>query len=173
VSEEETLENIISFMEQRTEFILSSSGYEQDLIKSVISLSSFQPLKLITLRLNALQELRKEELFQNFLLAIKRVKNITPKTPLPPVNTDLFMQEEEKNLYTSFVALRNQCMPLLDSENFSDGIRVFTQITPPINTFFDKVMVMDKQEEIKTNRLALLKGIWETLSLIADFSKIQ
>ena len=170
---EKTLENIISFMEQRTEFILSSSGYEQDLIKSVISLSSVHPPKQITLRLEALQKLRREEVFQNFLLAVKRVNNITPKTPLPPVNTDLFVQEEEKNLYASFVALRTECMPFLDNEKFSDGIRVFSQITPHINTFFDKVMVMDKQEEIRTNRLALLKGIWETLSLIADFSKIQ
>lgn len=172
-SAEKTLENIISFMEQRTEFILSSSGYEQDIIKSVISLSSAQPPKLITARLDALQELRKEEVFQDFLLAVKRVNNITPKTPLPPVNTELFVQEEEKNLYSSFIALRSECMPLLDSEKFSEGIRVFSQITPHINTFFDKVMVMDKQEEIRTNRLTLLKGIWETLSLIADFSKIQ
>ncbi len=160
-------------MEQRTEFILSSSGYEQDLIKSVIPLSSVQPLKLIAKRLEAIQELRKEEVFQDFLLAIKRVNNITPKTPLPPVNTELFTQEEEKQLYSSFAALRNECMPLLDKEDFAGSIRVFLQITPHINTFFDKVMVMDKQEEIRTNRLALLKGIWETLSLIADFSKIQ
>ncbi len=172
-SVEKTLEDILNFMEQRTEFILSSSGYGQDLINSVISLSSVQPLKLITMRLNALQELRREEIFPDFLLAVKRVHNITPKTPLQPVNTGLFVQEEEKNLYASFVALRNTCMPLLADEKFSDGIRVFFQIAPPINTFFDKVMVMDRQEEIRTNRLALLKGIWETLSLIADFSKIR
>lgn len=172
-SAEKTLENIISFMEQRTEFILSSSGYEQDLIKSVIALSSVLPLKLIAKRLEAIQELKKEEVFQDFLLAIKRVNNITPKTPLPPVNTGLLTQEEERQLHASFAALKNECMPLLESEKFAEGIRVFFQITPHINTFFDKVMVMDKQEEIRTNRLALLKGIWETLSLIADFSKIQ
>ncbi len=170
---EKTLKNIISFMEQRMEFILSSSGYEQDIIKSIISLSSVQPPKLITARLDALQTVRKEEAFQDFLLAVKRVKNIIPKTPLPPVNTDLFVQEEEKNLYSSFIDLRSKCIPLLAGEKFSDGIRVFFQMTPHINTFFDKVMVMDKQEEIRTNRLSLLKGIWETLSLIADFSKIQ
>ena len=45
--QEKTLENIIGFMEQRTEFILSSSGYEQDLIKSVLPLSSAQPPELI------------------------------------------------------------------------------------------------------------------------------
>ena len=85
-SAEKTLENIISFMEQRTEFILSSLGHEQDLIKSVISLSSVQPLKSITARLEALQAFRKEEVFPDFLLAVKRVKNITPKTPLPSVD---------------------------------------------------------------------------------------
>jgi glycyl-tRNA synthetase beta chain len=172
-SAEKTLENIIIFMEQRTEFILSSSGYEQDLIKSVISLSSVQPLKLISKRLDALQEFRKEEIFPDFLLAAKRVNNITPKTSLPQLNTDLFVQEEEKNLYASYTVLRDKCISFLDIENFTDGVRAFSQITPHINTFFDKVMVMDKQEEIRTNRLALLKGIRETLSLIADFSKIQ
>jgi glycyl-tRNA synthetase beta chain len=166
-------ENIAGFMEQRMEFILSSLGYEQDLIKSVISLSSAQPPKLITARLDALRAFRKDKGFQDFLLAVKRVNNITPKTPLPAVNPHLFTQEEEKKLYTAFVSLRDECMPLFESEQFFEGIHVFSRMTPHINSFFDKVMVMDKQEEIKTNRLALLKVIWETVSLMADFSKIQ
>jgi glycyl-tRNA synthetase beta chain len=170
---EKTLESILTFMEQRTEFILSSSGYEHDLIKSVAALSSLQPLKLITARLDALQTLRKEKAFPDFLLAVKRLRNITPRDVLPQVNSALFVQEEEKSLYASFVELKKECMPLLDKGRFSDGIRIFFRITPPVNTFFDKVMVMDKQEEIKTNRLALLREIWDTLSLIADFSKIQ
>lgn len=170
---EKTLKNIIGFMEQRMEFILSSSGYEQDIIKSIISLSSVQSPKLITARLDSLQELKKEDAFRDFLLAVKRVNNITPKTPLTPVNTGLFVQEEEKNLYSTFIDLKHECIPLIDNNKFSEGISVFFQLTPYINTFFDKVMVMDKQEEIRTNRLALLKSIWETLSLITDFSKIQ
>ncbi len=170
---EKTFENITGFMEQRMEFILSSLGYEQDLIKAVISLSSIQPPKLITARLDALRAFREDKGFQDFLLAVKRVNNITPKTPLPAVNPDLFIQEEEKKLYTTFVSLRDECMPLFESEQFSEGIHVISQISPHINSFFDKVMVMDKQEEIKTNRLALLKVIWETVSLMADFSKIQ
>ncbi|RPI34956.1 MAG: glycine--tRNA ligase subunit beta, partial [Nitrospiraceae bacterium] len=170
---EKTLENIISFMEQRMEFILSTSGYEQDLIKSVISLSSVQPPKLITARLDALRAFRQDQVFQDFLLAVKRVHNITPKTPLPAVDPALLIQEEEKTLHASFVALKNEYLPLIESEKFAEAIQVFSRITPYINTFFDKVMVMDKQEAIKTNRLALLRGIGETVSLMADFSKIQ
>lgn len=171
-SGEKTLGNIISFMEQRMEFILSSSGYEQDLIKSVISFSSVQPPKLLTMRLEALRELRKEPDFPDFLLAVKRVNNIIPKSPLPPVNADQFLQEEEKILQAAFVTVREQCRGLLADEKFSDGIRACFQLTPAVNSFFDKVMVMDKRDEIKANRLALLKGIWETVSLTADFSKI-
>ena len=170
---EKTLESILGFMEQRTEFILSSLGYEQDLIKAVISLSSVQPLRQITERLDALRAFRKEEGFQDFLLAVKRVNNITPKTPLDPVNADLFVQEEEKNLYAFAAGMHTTCLPLLESGNFFEGMLIFSQITPHINTFFDKVMVMDRQEAIKANRLSLLQGIWEGVSRIADFSKIQ
>jgi glycyl-tRNA synthetase beta chain len=170
---ERTMRSIISFMEQRMEFILSSSGYEQDIISSVISLSAAEPPKLITARLEALQSVRKDEAFPDFLLAIKRVRNIAPKTSQPPVNAELFIQAEERALHKAFEELRNECLPLIKNENFSDAIRIFFAITSPVNTFFDKVMVMDKQEEIRSNRLALMQEIWETLSRIADFSKIQ
>jgi glycyl-tRNA synthetase beta chain len=50
---------------------------------------------------------------------------------------------------------------------------VFSGITSAINDFFDKVLVMDKQEEIKLNRLALLKEIWAAASQLADFSKLS
>ncbi|MDH4230502.1 MAG: glycine--tRNA ligase subunit beta [Nitrospirota bacterium] len=170
---EKTFENITGFMEQRMEFILSSMGHEPDLIKSVISLSSVLPPKLITARLDALRKFRKDKVFPDFLLAVKRVNNITPKTPLPSVNPGLFIQEEEKNLHSAYVSLRDEYIPLTESEQFFEGLQIFSRITPHINSFFDKVMVMDKQEEIKTNRLALLKEIWESVSLMADFSKIQ
>jgi glycyl-tRNA synthetase beta chain len=171
---EKTLGSIMSFMDQRMEFIFSSSGYEQDLINSVISFSATEQPKLITARLDALQVLRKDEAFADFLLAVKRVKNITPKTSVAPVNAGLFVQEEEKTLYSAFAGLRKEALPLLEENaDFSGALRVFFAITSPVNTFFDKVMVMDKQEDIRTNRLAMLKEIWETLSLIADFSKIQ
>ncbi len=170
---EKVLENIIGFMEQRVEFILVSMGYAQDVVKSVLTLSSMYPLKTITGRIEALKKFKEETVFPEFLLAIKRVYNIIPKAPLPEMREEILSQEEEKNLYSSLVGVKDKLDSLLAQERFLDGLRVLSEITAPVNKFFDKVLVMDKQEEIRANRLSLLKNIWATASLFADFSKLS
>jgi glycyl-tRNA synthetase beta chain len=139
----------------------------------VISLSSANPLKTITARIDALKKFKEDSISPDFLLAVKRVNNILPETSLPPFKTALLLQEEEKNLYDAYVKIRNKFIPLYEKDKFYDGLKTLSQITSPVNTFFDKVLVMDKKEEIKLNRLALLKEIWSTASLISDFSKLH
>ena len=55
--------------------------------------------------------------------------------------------------------------------DYAKTLELLLNLTAPINHFFDNVLVMDKQEEIKLNRLALLKDIWTLASSIADFFK--
>jgi glycyl-tRNA synthetase beta chain len=170
---ERTLENILGFMEQRVEFILSSAGYAQELIKSCLSLCSHCPLKTIFGRLDALRSFKEREVFAGFLLAIKRVNNIVPGTELPAVREELFSHEEEKNLYAAFTMLSGKIKALVKEERFFDALATLSEITVPVNVFFDKVLVMDKQEEIKMNRLTLLRGIWTVAASVADFSKLS
>ena len=56
--------------------------------------------------------------------------------------------------------------------DYVKAIEEMQALTTPINNFFDNVMVMDKDEQIKNNRLALLKNIDNLVKTIADFSKI-
>jgi len=114
-----------------------------------------------------------EETFSDFLLAIKRVNNIIPKTPLPAADPALFQQDEEKNLSADYLAMKTALAPLIEAGDYPAAFRTILLITPAINSFFDKVLVMDKREEIKTNRLSLLREIWETVAPVADFSKFQ
>jgi glycyl-tRNA synthetase beta chain len=164
---------LLDFMVQRVEFVLASKGYAQDLVKSVLSLISSRPLKTAVARIEALQSFKRDEIFPQFLLAIKRVNNIIPRTELPALRKDLLIQEEEKSLYATFLLLRERISPLLGEENYLDGLMALSEITPAVNNFFDKILVMDKKEEIKSNRLALLKEIWSTASLFVDFSKLS
>ncbi len=168
---EAVMESIRNFLVQRIEFILSSAGHSQEIIKAVLQLSFIHPLKSILQRIHAIGAAQKEEEFPAFLLAAKRVNNIVPGTALPPVQTSLFQQNEEKNLYINLSAAKNTIGAAIAEGNFEAALKVILTMTPSINSFFDHVLVMDKREEVKLNRLTLLRDIWETISPVADFSK--
>jgi glycyl-tRNA synthetase beta chain len=167
------MEHITNFMAQRTDFILSSAGYPQEIIRSVIHLAFGNPLQSITARIDALAGAQREATFPDFLLAIKRVNNIVPKTVLPPVRTSLFLQDEEKDLHAAVCLARESLLPSLEQSDFAAALKAILPMTSPVNSFFDKVLVMDKREEVKTNRLSLLRDVWETVAPVADFSKFQ
>ena len=61
----------------------------------------------------------------------------------------------------------------VDCRDFSAALKAILPMTSPVNSFFDKVLVMDKKEEIRTNRLSLLRDVWETVAPVADFTKFQ
>ncbi|MEJ2697697.1 MAG: glycine--tRNA ligase subunit beta [Candidatus Sulfobium sp.] len=172
-SEKDPLESIIGFMEQRIEFVFSSKGNAQDVIKSVLYLSSILPLKNVSERIDALKSFKEDPQFPDFLLAVKRIHNIVPKGKvLPPVREELFVQDEEKDLFAALLAAKAEVSSLMAGERFSDALKRLSEITAQVNSFFDKVLVMDKEEKTKENRLSLLKELWDTAYSLADFSKL-
>ena len=170
---EEIAETVLRFFEQRLEPLFLSEGYGFDIIQSILSLSAEKPLKEIQKRLQAVKEFKGTENYNDFLTSIKRVKNITPATALPSLKVKLLHEDPEKKLHEIFTAIKTEIGSLMDRHKYSEALRTLSELTVPINYFFDNVLVMDKQEEIKLNRLALLKDIWATASSIADFSKLQ
>ena len=61
---------------------------------------------------------------------------------------------------------------LIAGQDFAGAIDALTELARPIDKFFDDVMVMDKDEKIKGNRLGLLKSIDMLVAQVADFSKV-
>jgi glycyl-tRNA synthetase beta chain len=112
-------------------------------------------------------------LFNDFLIAMKRVNNIIPKTVPPELKTDLLIEEPEKRLQEKLDSIKSDLIVLLKDRKYYDAINLLFSFTDPVNEFFDRVLVMDKRKEIKQNRLALLNEIWRTASTIADFSKLS
>jgi glycyl-tRNA synthetase beta chain len=55
---------------------------------------------------------------------------------------------------------------------YSDAIREMARIQPLVSAFFEKVLVMAKDEKVKNNRLALLKNLSVLFASVADFSRI-
>lgn len=166
-------DELLRFFEQRIEPFLLSEGYTFDLIDAVSIFVRTEPLWALIERLDALKRLKGYEDYEPFLLSIKRVNNISPKGDFDHyIKYELFEQLEEKYLYEEVQRLTSQINRLLMEKRYEDAIKALMTLKNPINNFFDKVLVMDKREEIKINRLSLLKSIQTIALKIADFSKL-
>lgn len=168
----ETEERILQFFTGRLETILIDYGYLQDIINAILSYSPDIYLKQIIQRLEALKRYKQHESYCDFLTAIKRVYNIIPESPLPAINTDIMEASSEIKLKEKLDSINEKLPQMIEKSEYYEALLLFATITPFINSFFDSVLVMDKREDIKLNRLALLKSIWEASVRIADFSKL-
>ena len=104
--------------------------------------------------------------------ALRAIKNIIPETRLPALKLRLLTEEPEKKLHERLNATKAEVDSLLKEYRYADALRTLSGLTDTINNFFDNVLVMDKQDDIKFNRLALLRNAWAAASSIADFSKL-
>ncbi len=164
---------VSEFFLNRVEAVLSDLGFSEGFTQSVLGLSLRVPLCDVRERMQALARFSEHPLYPAFLAAVKRVHNILPKVPVPPVNADVLIDDEERVLKANLDGVRGKLRPLLDERRYDDALVLFSSLADAINAFFDRVLVMDKREEIRLNRLSLLREVWETVASIADFSKLS
>lgn len=165
--------DITRFVLSRLPQIFEAKGFEPDAIDSVLPLCAGIPLKDIVQRLEAIRRFRKSASYSAFLLAIKRVKNIIPGAEAAKINTGLFKEESESLLYASLQALGKKVEGMLAGHLYEEAIEALCGLCEPINKFFDNVLVMDKDESVKKNRLALLGAIWSLAAGVCDFSRLS
>lgn len=146
--------------------ILLQQNYKYDLIDAVCAVKS--PLADICdlkLRLDILTSLASESDFEKLNDSINRIIRIIKDAKADSFDESLFAFDAENGLYTVLKAI--------DDKNGYDALIVgLKSIGEPISKFFDDVLVMDKDENIKQNRINLLASVKSKFELIADFSKI-
>ena len=169
---EGVISSIVRFFEQRFDPIFQPAGYSADVIASVIHFVGDKPLFIIKDRMDALMQLKANSDYEDFVLVIKRINNIASKTDVPPVNKSLFAHEEEELLYSAVETAAPQILTCIEKNEPSEAINILINLKDPVNRFFDKVLIMDKNEDIKQNRLSLIKTIQSIGHQIADLSKL-
>ena len=168
-----TSEQIMNFFLHRLETMLSDIGYSNDVIQSIIPLSPVIHFQDIVKRLDVLKTLKKQDDCIDFLAAIKRVNNILSETDLPPVEDGLLIEEAEKRLNEKISSIGSSLQDLIEKQDYEAALSILFSSTESINLFFDKVLVMDKDEKVRQNRLSLLNEVWKTASSFTDFSKLS
>lgn len=112
------------------------------------------------------------------LLPYKRCRNVTLpfekiRTQFNEIDVKLFRHAHENTLWEEVLRVSKEKELLLKNSDFEKLILVLTEIGKPLAAFFENVMVNDKDENLKKNRLAILFKIRDIYEDVADFSKIQ
>ena len=163
--------DIMEFFKERIKNLFRDLGIRYDVIDAVLSskLNDISDMHLRAVELN--NWLDKDELVE-MLTAFNRVSTLAQKSESDKVNKDLLKEEAETNLYKAFTNTKEKVNELLNDKKYSEALDAFASLRPSIDAMFDSVMIMDKDEAIKNNRLGLLKQIYDTMLSICDLSKI-
>ena len=170
-NKEEVSEQIVEFFVERVKNLFKDLGIRYDVIDAVLNnnLDDISDIHTRALELN--RWLQKDELVE-MLTAFNRVSTLAQKATSDMVKEELLKEDAEMKLYNSFKEIKSNVESLLKDKKYNEALDAFATLRPLVDNLFDNVMVMDKDEAIKENRLGLLKQIYSTMLTICDLSKI-
>ncbi len=174
-------QNLLNFFRQRLNLLLTGNGIAADIRAAV--LIDFSDLDAIRKKSDALKRWKKTPSSSASLVAFSRVANILKQAKnrgieLAPFKEKFLKEEAEKKLFFHYQNCRgliHQTRGLDKSSPYKDYLSIlkkFEDLKPSIDSFFDNILVMDKNVTLRNNRLALLSLINQEFLKLADFSKL-
>ena len=164
---------IIDFIKLRFRNLLLEQKVRYDVIDAVLADERNNDLYDLYLRAQALNEYVNGEKAADMIQAATRVNNLSSKAEtVVPVKESLFKEKAEKELYAVVKKLDTEIIPLTVRYDYAGALNILSELNAPVNKFFDDVMVMDKEEAVKNNRLSLLCLVKDLVNCVGDLSKL-
>jgi glycyl-tRNA synthetase beta chain len=167
-----------SFFAERLEFYLREArGQAYDVVKAVLEVGS-NDVRDAVARAEAVTAVRGGEDFAAVSSAFKRMKNILSQAKEKgfasgsSVDAALLTEPTEKALAERSAELAGGVKAFSAEKNYKAALERIATLRPQVDAFFDAVMVMAPDAEVRANRLALLENVLGDFSGIADFSEI-
>ncbi|HEX2199250.1 MAG TPA: glycine--tRNA ligase subunit beta [Burkholderiales bacterium] len=164
---------LLAFVFDRARGYFQEAGYSTNEVESVLSLNPVR-LDLVPRQLEAVRAFSSLPEADSLAAANKRIGNILKQAPSVPAGFDagLMVLPEEKQLAAAFDELRPKVDRSLASLDYSGALKALSSLKTPVDAFFDKVMVMDKDPKVRENRIGFLGLLHGTMNRIADLSKL-
>ncbi|MDH4161147.1 MAG: glycine--tRNA ligase subunit beta [Nitrospirota bacterium] len=164
--------DVLDFLRQRLAGILTGEGFRADVVDAALLVNFDDPL-IAKEKVKAIDAWRASEDYQPLVTALKRAGNIVPREFGGKVKESLLTEDAEKALFSAFQEIRDRVKDKTEKLDFRGALADIASLRKQVDGFFDKVMVMDKDEAVKNNRLALLAAITGLFYGIADFSRLE
>lgn len=174
VNSTDSIQEALNFIMGRLPAYYKDQGIDAETVAAVASLKPTSPLDFDH-RVKAVASFKTLTEAEPLAAANKRISNILKKvegTISESVDESLFQEPQEKSLYESVKAQQKIVEPLFKSGNYSAALTSLASLKDDVDNFFDGVMVMDDDEVLKNNRLALLAQLRGLFLNIADLSRL-
>jgi glycyl-tRNA synthetase beta chain len=167
---------LIEFVYDRFASYLKDLDFSTIQIDAVLSRNRIWP-NLVPKQLEAVKAFQALPEAESLAAANKRIVNILKQAEAKGesfVNAELseLTDPAERALHDAIRAVSKNAKPLYEKGDYAGYLRSFAALKAPVDTFFDKVMVMVEDEKVRRNRLALLRDLREAMNRVADISKL-
>jgi len=169
---QDKLKDLEEFLKRRMARLMEEEGLRYDIVEAVIAGGDLKVQSGLD-KGRALAEMRGDEQFILLVQSAVRAQNILKnRIPGEKFNTELLVETAEKNLWENLQEIQKEIINLEKEGSYKELFLVLARLAQPLEEFFDRVMVMAEEEDLKKNRLALLEKIRETLNRGVDLTQI-
>jgi glycyl-tRNA synthetase beta chain len=164
--------DIRDFVIARFRFMLEKEGKRLDILELVLG-SGCSSITDINLRYNAVEEFIKEKDVKKLYFPVVRCRNIIKGGIFSEVDAGLLIEDNEKKLYQYINEKVSLINKLSENKKYKSVLEELYNLGGTVDAFFDRVLVMDKDERLRTNRINLVKKALDLYLLMGDFSKLE
>jgi glycyl-tRNA synthetase beta chain len=177
----QVMEALNKFMRERlTHYLENVAGLRYDTVRAAMQAHYllFEPLQVLG-RAKAIEKIRPSDDFVSLAQSAKRIRNILRKSARPEdyVGGTLDPQRlepgPERGLYEAYERVRDQAAQKREQGDIYGALESIASLRPAVDAFFDKVLVMAEDPEVRRNRLQLLVALDQLFTEDADLSEIE
>lgn len=162
---------IMEFFKQRLRNLLMDQGIRYDVIDAVFADKRNDDMVDLAVRCKALADYVEAGNAEPLVQVSVRVSNLCKKIEKEvAISGALFKDESENKLHEVVAAVSKEIIPKIVLYDYAAVLKAGEKVIEPVNTFFDNVMVMDEDENVKNNRLAMLEEVRGIVNAVGDLS---
>ncbi|WP_078379663.1 glycine--tRNA ligase subunit beta [Sutcliffiella halmapala] len=163
---------VIQFFKLRLKNNLSERGIRYDIVDAILELP-LQDMGSSVKKAETLETKKSDENFKEIMESLSRVRNIAKKATAEMELTAALLQEkEEQQLYTLYLDKEEKVLQAVNDQDYHEAFNELASLKPAIDAFFENIMVMTDNEQIKANRLALMRKLASLISVFGNINGI-
>ena len=162
--------DIVEFFMGRIRNLFLEKGISYDIIDSIIN-SGTDNVYDMKIRAERIEQWASSEDIEDMLSSFNRISTLAIKGDSTEVKRDL-LSPEGNLLYDAYNSIEDRVDSFINKKEYDKALVLLSTLKAPIDNFFDSVMVMVDDMELRNNRLALIKKIYLKMLRICDITYI-